>query len=57
MGAFEAWPSIVWIVLLKQFAETGIPERISSDNASNFTSSLTREFLEYCVPMGCCSPQ
>jgi len=56
MGAFEAWPSIVWIVLLKQFAETGIPERISSDNASNFTSSLTREFLEYCV-LGCCSPQ
>jgi len=39
--------------LLKQFAETGIPERISSDNASNFTSSLTREFLKV---LGC-SPQ
>jgi len=39
--------------LLKQFAETGIPDRISSDNGSNFTSSLTREFLKV---LGC-SPQ
>ena len=36
--------------LLQQFAETGILEVISSDNASNFTSSLTPEFLKV---LGC----
>jgi len=36
--------------LLKQFAETGIPEVISSDNASNFTSNLTQNFLRV---LGC----
>ena len=31
--------------LLKQFAITGIPDIISSDNASNFKGRLTQEFL------------
>ena len=36
--------------LLQQFAETGIPKVISSDNASNFASTLTPEFLKV---LGC----
>jgi len=36
---------LVFDALLKKFADTGIPEVISSDNASNFTSKLTQEFL------------
>ena len=32
--------------LLKQFAITGIPDVISSDNASNFKGKLTQEFLK-----------
>ena len=37
--------------LLKQFAITGIPDVISSDNASNFKGKLTQEFLKR---IGCC---
>jgi len=32
--------------LLKQFAITGVPTIISSDNASNFKGNLTHEFLK-----------
>jgi len=31
--------------LLKQFAITGVPDTIYSDNASNFKSRLTHEFF------------
>ena len=37
--------------LLQQFAQTGIPHIISSDNATNFKGNLTREFLKR---LGCC---
>ena len=37
--------------MLKQFALTGIPDVISSDNASNFKGNLTQEFLKR---LGCC---
>ena len=37
--------------LLQQFAQTGVPDIISSDNATNFKGNLTREFL---TRLGCC---
>ena len=37
--------------LLQQFAQTGVPDIISSDNATNFKGNLTKEFLKR---LGCC---
>jgi len=42
----------VYNALLQQFAQTGIVDLISSDNANNFKGKLTQEFLKR---LGCCS--
>ncbi|XP_064485934.1 uncharacterized protein LOC135398463 [Ornithodoros turicata] len=56
------WPEVVCLrtftarktcdALLQIFARTGVPEVICSDNGSNFSASLTKEFLQRigCAP-------